>query len=80
MSMAAMAFGDPGRSRRGGLIGRLSHGALRVGGRRAPHKKGRRKPRARKGGGGGRSRGIRLSNDFVKAVLLINIMKGAAHA
>jgi hypothetical protein len=78
MSMAAMAFGAPRRSARGGIISRLSHGALRVGGRRPAvhhHKKKRRQKAPAHHG----SRGVRLSNEFLKTVLLMNVVRGLMH-
>ncbi len=79
MSMAAMAFGAPRRSAGGGLISRLSHGALRVGGRRPPSHHRKKKSRHHKRGGGHGSRGVRLSNEFLKTVLLMNVVRGLMH-
>lgn len=81
MSMAHLAFGDPGRSMRAGralaglrTVSRLAGARGRSGGRRKKSRKHRGRP------GGSRSRGIRFTNDFVKTVLLMAMVKGLQHA
>jgi hypothetical protein len=75
LSMASMAFG----ARRGAKIAGRALRGLRGAGARAPrhHKKSSKRRGAPHRGG---SRGIRLSNDFVKAVLLMSIAKGMVHS
>ena len=72
LSMASMAFG----ARRGARVAGHALRALRgsAPAKRRPH---HRRPKARRGGGG--SRGVRLSNDFVKAIILMNIARGMGH-
>ncbi len=77
LDMAAMAFG---RRSRTGLVGRLAHGTLsRVGGRRAPSRKGGHRKKPRRGGKfprAGHRRGVTLSNEFLKTVIMIELIKG----
>jgi hypothetical protein len=72
LSMASMAFG----ARRGARVAGHALRALRGSAPRTSHKR-RTKHRAPRRGGG--SRGIRLSNDFVKAIILMNLARGMSH-
>lgn len=72
LDMAGLAFG----ARRGTrLAGRALRG-LRGARTRRARATGRRRARAPRRFRGGGTRGVRLSNDFVKAVLLMAMAKG----
>jgi hypothetical protein len=72
LSMASMAFG----ARRGARVAGHALRALRGSAPRKRSTRHRRRAPMRRGGG---SRGVRLSNDFVKAVILMGIAKGLTH-
>jgi hypothetical protein len=79
LSMAHLAFGNPGRSIRAGraLQGLRTVSRLAGAGRSSRHGGHRKKSRHHKAQRTHASRGVRLSNEFLKTFILLELAKGA---